>query len=234
VPEFIEAMNIGVLLSNRSLQTIYFKVLSFYALVEGRGPNTDRYVGKVFSVIANSMNKSHPDAIILNDLRKLEVNGTIEFELIYGKENDLKYNKAQAVIPDCFAPRDKRETEPERWHIGIRQRVNNIINAHLRQADGTLWHSNTAAETRPCPTDLVGDRGGPTATTRDAGPISWWRLRLNSALSNPARRCCGTLVAEATRINVRSLRECAHTRGARKVRRRLRVAGGRWPQRGRR
>ena len=91
-PEFINKMNIGLQIRNRAYETIQYKVTTFHATVEGRAPNTDRYVGKTMNSTSQSLSASHPDAISLGDLRKLDVKGTIEFELIYGSKNKLQYS----------------------------------------------------------------------------------------------------------------------------------------------
>jgi hypothetical protein len=92
VPEYIEKMNVGLVVRNLSRNTLEYKVLSFHCLLEGRGQNTDRYVDRVMRVIGQSMGSSHPDAIRLGDLRKLDVKGTVEFEMIYGAPGELKYS----------------------------------------------------------------------------------------------------------------------------------------------
>jgi hypothetical protein len=84
-------MNVGMTLANRSLETIYYKVTHFHALTEGRGPNTDKYIGLVVPVPSASGNRSHPDAIDLRDLQLLELKGTIHFSIKYGRQNDMKY-----------------------------------------------------------------------------------------------------------------------------------------------
>lgn len=91
-PEFISKMNVGLTLVNRSLATIYYKVVSFHALVEGRGPNTDRYVTIVWPVLSQTTHASNPDPVDIHDLHKLDVKGTLDFEIAYGRSaNDLRY-----------------------------------------------------------------------------------------------------------------------------------------------
>lgn len=101
VAEFIDKMNVGIQLRNRALETIYYKVDFFHALVEGRGPNTDKYVGHIFSVPSQSTSRSHPDAIAIGDLRKPEIAGTMEFELRYGRKDDMRYSIKQRQRFEC-------------------------------------------------------------------------------------------------------------------------------------
>jgi hypothetical protein len=121
-PLYIESMNIGIVTINRAFEAIQFRVNTFHALIEGRGPNTDRYVGKIMSTPSQVGGHSHPEPVFIGDLRKLEVKGTIEFDLSYGAHGKFLYsikkkqefyfvvNKENSVKPNpalSFAVRDR-------------------------------------------------------------------------------------------------------------------------------
>jgi hypothetical protein len=48
-------------------------------------------VGKPWSVVGLAISASNPDPVTLTDLHKLDVKGTIDFEVIYGLPGDLRY-----------------------------------------------------------------------------------------------------------------------------------------------
>ena len=52
VPEFIEKMNVGMVIVNRPFE------IAFHAVVEGRGPNTDKYVRPIFFVLSQAYDRS--------------------------------------------------------------------------------------------------------------------------------------------------------------------------------
>ena len=111
VPLYIEKMNIGMVLRNLSKNEIHAKVVSFHATLEGRAPNTDRYVGKILTVLPMTASSSQPERVDLEDLKKLEIKGTMECTVLYGRPGNLKHTLSKNVEFD-FVVHQKNSVRP--------------------------------------------------------------------------------------------------------------------------